>query len=172
MSGRSTPIGRTGGKIGKKDRKANSPPQGERWIPLTLSMIESPAWRHLSRAGRLIIDRLCAEHMAHGGHDNGRLPTTFDDFAKFGLRRNSILPAIQECEALGFIERVEIGRRAYGVVPGRASLYRLTFLGRTDRNGGGEATNEWKRIASREDAVTAVRKFCRDKSHLEMVAAE
>ena len=46
------------------------------------------------------------------------MPVTFDDFARYGIRRHSIGPALDELEALGFIEITEHGKMA------RAAEYR------------------------------------------------
>jgi hypothetical protein len=50
----------------------------EAWVPHMQSMIESPAWRTLSRGGHQFISRLEAEHCRHGGTVNGKLIVTYD----------------------------------------------------------------------------------------------
>jgi hypothetical protein len=40
---------------------------------------------------------------------NGRLPVTYADFVKFGVRRNSIREAINIAMALGWIDRTSVG---------------------------------------------------------------
>ena len=53
--------------------------------------------------------RIALELRKHGGHDNGKLPITYDDFENYGVHRHSIAPAIRELVALGFI-KVKLGR--------------------------------------------------------------
>ena len=38
----------------------------------------------MSRAARLVVDRVMIEHMAHAGTENGNLVVTYADFVKFG----------------------------------------------------------------------------------------
>jgi hypothetical protein len=90
--------------------------------------------------------------MAHGGAENGKLPITYVDFEKWGVRPDSIAGAIRALEALGLIE---ITRHGYaGAAEKRApSLYRLTYVaawnaGRNDATG----THEYQNIKSIDDA--------------------
>lgn len=145
------------GRIKKRSWSANSPPKGM-WVAISQDMMESAAWRGLSHAGMLVLWRVIVEHMSHGLKDNGRLPVTYDDFQAYGVRRNSICAAIAETAALGFIERTEKGRRAFGDAPGRASRYRLTFLGVIRPDGTSEPTNEWLLIRDGEMAAASVAK--------------
>jgi hypothetical protein len=74
-------------------------------------MLESPAYRVLSRAARMVLDRIEIEHMHHGGRENGNLPVTYNDFVVYGIHRHGISPAIRESQALGFIEITAWARR-------------------------------------------------------------
>lgn len=89
-------------------------PKGQAFVWLTRDIIESPAWRAMSQNARLVIDRVCLEHMAHGGGQNGFLPVTYDDFENAGIRRGSIRRAIAEALALGFVEMTQKGTRGWG----------------------------------------------------------
>jgi len=60
-----------------------------------IEMLESPAYRILSRVGHMVISRVEIELAAHGGNDNGRLPITYEDFVEYGMHR-SVRPAIRE----------------------------------------------------------------------------
>ena len=142
VTGRST-LGRRG-----RDRRVNGPPQDAPWVWMTREMLESPAWVILSGHARKVIDRVMLEHMAHGGAENGRLPVTYDDLVAYGVRRNSIAPAIAETVALGFLDH-ERGRAAGGSARGHVQLFRLTWLRTADNE---PATNRWKSIDSREAA--------------------
>ena len=97
----------------------------------------------MTLADRRVLDRLCIEHMAHAGSENGNLKCTYGDFEACGIRRKSIAPALRRLEALGLIETIEKGTIAKGEFrfPAR---YRLTFLA-----GNIPATHEWRRIEQR-----------------------
>jgi len=64
----------------------------ESWVSYPLSMVESPALRTLSLSAIRVMRRLEAEHMHHGGAENGRLQVTYDQFVEFGIHRNSVAP--------------------------------------------------------------------------------
>jgi hypothetical protein len=89
----------------------------EQFIAHTREMRESIAWRYLPDNARRILDRLELEHMHHAGGENGRLPCTYADFARAGIRRRSVSLAIQQCEALGFLEVTNAGRAVTGGKP-------------------------------------------------------
>jgi hypothetical protein len=121
-------------------------------------MIESPARRALSCAARKVIDRITLEHMAHGGGKNGQLEVTYADFRRYGIRGSSIYPAIEEAITLGFIKRVEPGRKAWAGFKGGAARYRLEWLPDCD---GSPASNAWKRfqtVGESREAVGRARK--------------
>ena len=146
---RHDPTGRTTGQLRGRQRRDNGPPDDERgWVWLTRDMLESPAWRALSENARRVIDRVMIEHMAHAGVENGRLPVTYADLVAFGLRRNSIAPAIAEAVALGWLEH-QRGRKATGDAQGHAQTFRLTWLRDSDNE---PATNRWKAIKTTEQA--------------------
>lgn len=120
----------------------------ENWVSHRRSMLESPAWRVLSRGARQFLDRLAIEHMAHGGKENGTLPLTYQDLIDYGMSRNQIAPAEREVIALGFAECTARGRG--GNAEHRApNLWRITYV----QNIGTQfPTDEWAKITTREDA--------------------
>jgi hypothetical protein len=119
--------------------KRNHPPPGQPWVWLTRELIESEAWRSLSRAARLVIDRVILEHMAHAGTENGNLIVTYDDFEKFGIRRGTLKDAISQAAERGLIVVTEKGRASSG--PHRwPSKYALGWLPMKD---GSAACNRW-----------------------------
>ena len=59
--------------------------------------------RVLTLSERRALDRLELEHMDHGGAENGKLPVTYADLEKWGVRPDSIAGAIRALEALGLI---------------------------------------------------------------------
>jgi hypothetical protein len=110
-------------------------------------MLESPAYRALSRSAHRVLSPLEIELAHHGGNDNGRLPTTYDHFVEYGIDRESIAPAIREVVALGFVEVTEQGR-AGNAEHRRPNLFRLTFRSTDKAN----ATDDWQKIETREEA--------------------
>jgi hypothetical protein len=118
-----------------------------------IEMLESPAFAVLNLAERRILDRLEIELAHHGGTDNGQLPCTFDDFARFGVRRKSIASAVRVLCALGFVEVTERGRAGNGEFR-RPHKFRLTYrhLNRS------EPTHEWRTIKTEEEAKTVAEK--------------
>lgn len=125
-------------------KKLNRPPEGEPWIWLTKSMLESEAWRNLPPPAFSVLMRLQIEHMNHNGLRNGQLLCTYDNFEQFGIRRRSIPKALQELQRRGINYITSRGRRSSGVTR-HPSYYTLTWLPNLD---GEMPTNDWKRYRS------------------------
>ena len=116
-------------------------------------MLESPAYRILSLSAHRALSRIEIEFAHHGGHDNGKLPVTFDNFFEYGIRRSSIGPALDELEALGFIEITEHGKMA------RAAEYRRPnkfLLMSRPKQKGVEVISKWRRFKTVEEAQAAL----------------
>jgi hypothetical protein len=122
------------------------------FAPHLIDMLRSPAWCALSLSARRILDRVEIELANHGGVDNGKLPVTYDDFARYGIDRDAIATAIRECTALGFLEVTEAGR-AGNAEWRKPNLFRLTY--RETRHAG--PTHEWKRTTNQDDAKIIAR---------------
>lgn len=120
-----------------------------------IAMLESPAFRVLSRAAHQVLARMEIEYSHHGGHDNGALPVTYDDLVKYGLHRHAIAPALRELEELGFIELMRHGC-ALNADMRQPSLYRITY--RHAEGADGDGTHEWRNIAPIEDAEAKAEK--------------
>jgi len=147
-----------------KLRKLNQTPQGESWTALTKRLMESHAWRCMTLADRLVLDRLMLEHMYHAGKCNGALKCTYNDFEKHGVRRASIRESINRLCALGLIKRTRVGRRGYGDAKGEAAEYELTFYRtRTENNNIVPPSHDWMRFENMEAAQKAAGK--RTKTH-------
>ena len=125
------------------------------FVPHTLAMLESPAYRVLSRAAHMVLARIQIEHMRHGGVENGNLPVTYDNFVDYGIHRHAISPAIRELEALGFIEITQRGRAGNREFRS-PSKYRLTY--RNAKGAWGDGTHEWRWINSLEQAEEIARR--------------
>src|SRR5262249_15723448 len=63
-----------------------------------------------SLSGHRILARVEIELAKHGGNENGKLPVTYEHFIEYGIHKDSVAPAIPECEALGFLEVTERGQ--------------------------------------------------------------
>lgn len=121
-----------------------------------LDMLYSPAYRALSLSGHRVISRIELELGKHGGdapksgkRENGKLVVTFDDFEEYGIDRHSILGAIREVVALGFVAITEAGRA--GNAEFRApNKFRLTYR----PTQGVDATEDWEKIGTLEEART------------------
>ena len=102
-----------------------------------------PAYRVLSLSAHRILDRIEIELAHHGGHDNGKLPVTFDDFVSYGIHRHAVAPAVRELEVLGFIRITERGRA------GNAEFRSPNKFAITYRP---PETDDWKHITTLEHA--------------------
>jgi hypothetical protein len=120
------------------------------FAPRRIEMLESPAYRALSRSGHMVISRIEIELAAHGGNDNGRLPVTTENFVQYGMHRTSVAPAIRETEALGFIKVTERGRGGNAEHRSPNRFY-LTYAHTRDSRKR-PPTDEWCRIKTLEEA--------------------
>jgi hypothetical protein len=119
----------------------------EQFSARTISMMESPAFRVLSLSARRVLDRIEIEHAHHGGHDNGALPVTYDDFVRYGVHRRRVAPAIRELEALGIIRVIRgCGGNADFRMPSK-----FTLTNRQTEEGA-KPTDDWKKIQTIEEA--------------------
>ncbi|MGJ5180398.1 hypothetical protein ACQR16_24520 [Bradyrhizobium oligotrophicum] len=123
---------------------------GGQFAARLIEMLESPANRVMSLSARRALDRIEIELAHHGGTDNGRLPVTFDDFRRFGIDRDAIAPAIRELVALGFVEVTERGRAGNAEFR-TPNKFRLTY--KPAKGLPGHGTNEWRKIASVDEAL-------------------
>ena len=120
-----------------------------------IEMLESPAYRVLSRSAHMVLARVEIELAHHGGNDNGRLPVTTENFVDYGMHRTSVAPAIREAQALGFIRITERGHggNAEYRSPNRFFLtYAYTLDSKRQ-----PPTDEWRRIKTLEEANQTAR---------------
>src|SRR5262249_32007715 len=129
-----------------------------------IEMLESPAYRVLSRSAHMVLARIAIELGHHGGNDNGRLPVTTEDFVQYGMHRTSVAPAIREAEALGFIRITQkgCGGNAEYRLPNH---FYLTYLNTNDSKSH-PPTDEWRRIKTPEEANQIARTARNNKSKL------
>ena len=135
----------TGRSSGAHKRKKFSRINGA-WVPYRVEMLQSPAWRILSLSARKLLNRLEIELAGHAGHDNGRLPCTYEDFVTYGIDRHAIAPAIREAVALGFITYEQgCGGNSEFKHPNK---FHLTYRNTDDA----PPTDDWKSIQNVEEA--------------------
>jgi hypothetical protein len=120
----------------------------EPFVMLPRSLLESYAWRALSRAGHQVVARVVIEHLAHGGRENGRLIVRYEDFLEYGIHLHAIAPAQREVCALGLLIMVERGRagNAEYRIPHK---WALAFV--KGKHGAMHSTT-WKRFQSLQEA--------------------
>jgi hypothetical protein len=98
----------------KLREKRNRPPEGEPWVWMTRSLLESDAWRTAPPTTRRFVEFLMVEHSNHGGCENGKLIATFEQLEKWGIRRKSIPKAQRDAIRRGLVYRTEKGCRSAG----------------------------------------------------------
>src|SRR6266536_62838 len=144
----------------KKRRKLGGPPHDDQWVWFSRTMLLSPTWKALCRykPAYMVIMRLVQEHLIHGGQNNSKLISTYEDFEKFGVISNLVGDGIAVAEALRFIQ-VKRGtvHLQDGGCPDRYirewNEYTLTFYSVGDQF----ETNDWNRIRTMEEARGIVR---------------
>jgi hypothetical protein len=119
-----------------------------------IEMLESPAYRVLSRSAHMAISRVEIELAHHGGNDNDQLPVPTEDFIAYGMDRGSVAPGIREAEALGFL-RVQRGRGG-NAEHRKPSLFGLTFAQHRDSRRR-PPTDDWRTIKTIEEAAQIAR---------------
>jgi hypothetical protein len=134
--------------------RMNRPPDGSSWCWFTAEMLGSPAWRALTGNALKIVLRIALEHLKHGGIENGKLPVTYQDFVRAGIRKNSIREALAVAEQLGMIERTSVGEVPWHGDIRAPSTYGLTWLPRYD---GAPPSNRWKQIETDAEAKAKIR---------------
>jgi len=128
---------------------------GGQFIAHRIDLIESPAFRVLSRAARQVLARIELEHASHGGAENGSLRVTYKNFEEYGVHFRAIAPAIREACALGLLEVTKRGGRGNDDGERHPSEYRLTYL--TAKNENGDGSHEWKKIKTIAEAESIAR---------------
>jgi hypothetical protein len=121
----------------------------EQFIPIRLSMLESPAYRTLSVLARRVLNAIELEHLKHGGKDNNRLIVPYKTLCAYccTANRRTLAQAIRELEALGFI--IVIRGHAGNGVERAPNMFGLTYL---PGHNGGPPSDNWKDISTIEEA--------------------
>jgi hypothetical protein len=134
----------------------------EQFIMLYREVANSFAWRAASLSCQRFIWRLCEEHMAQGGRENGNLITTYEDLLEYGIpSRSTIAEAQREAVALGLVSLEKRGRGGNAEYR-EAHKWGLAFLKTTGRRVSYVGT-EWKRFASLEQAEAVANKARAEK---------
>jgi hypothetical protein len=117
-----------------------SKPQGEAFVKLPRSLLESDSWRLLSINARRFLDFLMTEHMRQGGRQNGSLLAPRRQLWDFGISAHFVSGAIEETERAGLVDcKRGVGRRP--------SQYALTWLPMSD---GSAASNRWRLASAKQ----------------------
>ena len=139
------------------------------WAARSIEMMKSPPYRILGLSAHRALSRVEIEFAHHGGQDNGKLPVTFDDFAEYGIRRQSIGPALDELEALGFVKITEQGKKAKAAEYRRPNKFLL--MSRPPQKG--VAFHDgWRRFKTIEEAEAAVADARERREKLKAASAE
>jgi hypothetical protein len=134
----------------------------EQFIMLYREVANSFAWRAASLGCQRFIWRLCEEHMAQGGRENGNLITTYDNLLEYGIpSRSTIAEAQREAVALGL---VILGKRGRGGNAEYREAHRwgLAFIKTTGRRVS-YVDNRWKRFANLKEAEAVANKARAEK---------
>jgi hypothetical protein len=145
-----TPVG----ILKRRFTQTNRPPQDTSWCWLTAEMLDSAAWRVLTGNAMKVVLRIALEHLRHGGVENGLLPVTYQDFVRWGVRRNAIREAILVAINLGWIDKTSTGEVPWHGDIRKPSTFALTWL---PQHNGAPASNRWTRIKCDADAKAAIR---------------
>jgi hypothetical protein len=121
----------------RKLRNAQKP-QGL-FIFYEVELVESAAFRCLSRDEFMVLCRIYVEHINNNRTENGLLSVTYANFKHWGIRQGNIRTALIGLRILGFI-KMQDGRGGKG--HSHPNTYTLTFLGDQE----GMRTNDWKAI--------------------------
>jgi hypothetical protein len=141
--------------MGNRSGRQRLPPISGQFAPRLIEMLESPAYRQLSLAGRRVLDRLEIELAHHGGLENGALPVTYDDFEKYGIDRKVVHAAIAETVALGFVRITRPGMAGNADFR-RPNLFLLTYRPAKGEHRG-DGCHDWRMIKTRADAARVAR---------------
>jgi hypothetical protein len=129
-----------------------------------IELIASPALRVISRAAHLALLRIELELRSHAGQCNGKLIVTQQQFAKFGVHRNMIAPALRELNALGII-RITVRGRGGNAEHRQPNQFLLNYLcGAVDAHE--QITDSWGRFETMEEAekVASAARKAKDKT--------
>ena len=111
------------------------------------TMMGSLTFRALGIHARRVLDFLQAEHMAHGGMENGRLGASHRQLALWGVTPDDIRKGLEELLATGFVRRTEHGMRQAG--GGDPSRFALTWLPTAMWTPNPEPpTHEWLKVSA------------------------
>ena len=109
---------------------------------LPLSLVGGVVLSALSITARRVLDRLIAEHLKHGGRENGRLHVSYRQLAQWTRANDgNIPPALAELVDLGLLV-ITHGERVAGSPKIAPNVYRLTFF---PDHEDAASTNEWRR---------------------------
>jgi hypothetical protein len=115
-----------------------------------VELLNSPAFRVLSRHALLAQARIELELRQHGGHGNGKLIVTTQQFIEYGIERRRVPEALRELDALGII-RITVHGRGGNAEHWQPNCFLLNYLcGAVDAHD--QITDVWNRFKTLEEA--------------------
>ena len=138
----------------KMRRGPNSPPENQGWAWIAQDLLESAAWVACPDVARRVLFVVVREHVRHAGKDNGRLPVTWRDLRREGVRQGGIKQALDQLQLLGLLRCTGRGRPSNGRDRGSPATWALTWL---PIIGEAQPTNGWKEFKTVEEAKAALK---------------
>ena len=137
----------------------------EQWSSRPVGLLESPAFRVLSKAEHLALSRIEIELRHHGGNQNGKLIVTTEQFIDYGIERRSVPGALRALSALGvvLIKHGRGGNAKYW----QPNTFLLNYLcGAVDAHE--QITDVWKKIETMKQAekIAAMARAAKDPTRV------
>jgi hypothetical protein len=124
------------------------------WASRPVELLRSPSFRVLSRAAHFALCRIEIELRQHGGHGNGKLIVTTDQFVEYGIHKRMVPAALRELEALGII-CIPVRGRGGNAEHGQPHRFLLNYAcGAVDALG---ENNSWRRVQTLAEAKKIAR---------------
>ena len=141
---------------GRPDRSPQYP--SEHFNTRPVELINCPAFRVLSRHALLAQARIELELRQHGGHGNGCLIVTTQQFVEYGIERRRVPEALREVDALGIV-RTTVRGRGGNAEHWQPNRFLLNYLcGAVDAHDQiTDAWNKFKTLDEAEEVAAAAR---------------
>ena len=123
-----------------------------------VELLNCPAFRVLSRHALLAQARIELELRQHGGHGNGCLIVTTQQFVEYGIERRRVPEALRELDALGIV-RTTVRGRGGNAEHWQPNRFLLNYLcGAVDAHDQiTDAWNKFKTLDEAEEVAAAAR---------------
>jgi hypothetical protein len=136
-------------KLGPDGKTVRRNVLASHWASRPVELLRSPAFRVLSRAAHFALCRIEIELRQHGGHGNGKLIVTTDQFVEYGIHKRMVPAALRELEELGII-CIPVRGRGGNAEHGQPHRFLLNYAcGAVDALG---ENNSWRRVQTLAEA--------------------